>query len=246
LLRHLGRSALGHHALNLSLQVTGLVLPILVTALLSVRMNAYFYTAWMIANLASAGPTALTTVLYAVVAADKAVLVQKIRLTLKLSLWIGLLTGSVLMVGSSLILSFFGASYAQEAVWCLRLLGLGVFPLIIRTHYVAIYRIFNRVVSAAKVLALCAVFELVLAAIGARISGLTGLSLGWLIAICIEAVLMAGIVIRVASSGDFAGSHSSNYEIASSQMGGKGINDKQERSSFRFHIPDSPYSYGWS
>jgi O-antigen/teichoic acid export membrane protein len=161
----------------------------------------------MIANLASVGSSALTTVLYAVVAADKAALVQKIRLTLKLSLWVGLLSSGVLIVGSSLMLNFFGASYAQEAVWCLRLLGLGVFPLIIRTHYVAIYRIFNRVVNAAKVMALCAVFELVLAAIGARVAGLAGLSLGWLTAISIEAVLMAMPVFRVASSGHFEGSH---------------------------------------
>ena len=82
LLRNLGRTALSHHALNLSLQLTGLVLPLLVTALLTVRMNAYFYTAWMIANLASVGPVALTTVLYAVVAADKAAIVPKISLTL--------------------------------------------------------------------------------------------------------------------------------------------------------------------
>ena len=128
LLRRLGNLAIGHFALNFSLQVTGLVLPLLVTAMLSVRMNAYFYTAWMIANLASVGPIALTTVLYAVVAADKAALVQKIRVTLKLSLLIGLLAGSALFLGSRLILGFFGESDALEAFWCLRFLGLGVFP----------------------------------------------------------------------------------------------------------------------
>ena len=76
----------------------------------------------------------------------------------------------------------------------------------------------NRVASAAKVMALCALFELVLAAIGARMGGLTGLSLGWLVAICIEAVLMARQVFRVASLGDVISSRSSNIEIASSQI----------------------------
>ena len=45
LLRKLGSTALGHHALNLTLQAPSLVMPIIVTAILSARMNAYFYTA---------------------------------------------------------------------------------------------------------------------------------------------------------------------------------------------------------
>ena len=99
LLRKLGKSAIGHHALNLSLQITALVLPILVTAVLSVRMNAYFYSAWMLANLAFVGPVSLTMVLFAIVSADRAALVPKTRLTLKLSLWIGLLTAVILESG---------------------------------------------------------------------------------------------------------------------------------------------------
>lgn len=199
LLRNHGLSALRHHALNLALQVTGLMLPILVTALLSVRMNAYFYTAWMIANLAFVIPVALTTVLYAVVSADPTSLIQKTRLTLKLSFLVGLLAVGVLMAGSSLVLNFFGASYAQEAAWSLRLLSLSVFPVIIRTHYVAIYRILNRVSQTAKVMAICAIFELALAALGGKIGGLAGLCLGWTVAHYVEAAFMLRTVHRTTS-----------------------------------------------
>jgi O-antigen/teichoic acid export membrane protein len=97
------------------------------------------------------------------------------------------------------VLSFFGGSYAQEATWCLRFLALAVFPLIIRTHYVAISRIFKRVGRAAIIISICAVFELLLSASGARAGGLTGLSLGWLVAICLEALLMSVTVFRVAA-----------------------------------------------
>jgi O-antigen/teichoic acid export membrane protein len=118
---------------------------------------------------------------------------------LKLSILIGAGVSGVLMIGAEPVLNLFGASYAQEATWSLRYLGLGVFPLIIRNHYVAINRIYNRIERAAKIMALCAVFELTLATIGAMFGGLTGLTLGWLMASCIEAVLMAGTVFRVAS-----------------------------------------------
>jgi O-antigen/teichoic acid export membrane protein len=205
LLRKLGRLALGHHALNLALQVPGLVLPILVTSLLSVRMNAYFYTAWMVANLIYAGPTALATVLYAVVAADHALLKPKTRLTLKFSLLIGLIGSAFLMIGSEWILSFFGASYAKEAGWSLRILGLGIFPLIIRAHFVTIFRIFNRLVYAARIISLCALFELTLAVIGAKSGGLSGLTLGWVISIYIEAAFMAATVLRAVGKGDIEG-----------------------------------------
>src|SRR5699024_11067773 len=51
LLRKLGRAALGHHALNLALQVPGLTLPVLVTIVLSATANAHFYVAWMVVSL---------------------------------------------------------------------------------------------------------------------------------------------------------------------------------------------------
>jgi len=200
MLRKLGRAALGHHALNLALQVPGFALPVVVTALLSARMNAYFYAAWMIATFAFVGPVALTTVLYAVGAADPAALAHTVRLTLKLSFAVGLLASAALLVGADRVLGLFRAAYAEQAGWCLRLLGLGVLPLIIRNHYVAIGLIHGRVTRAALFMAAGGLLELTLAAIGARIGGLSGLSLGWVVAVSIEALFMARAVYSVAAS----------------------------------------------
>jgi O-antigen/teichoic acid export membrane protein len=198
ILRRLGRAALGHHALNLALQAPSLMLPVVVTALLSARMNAYFYAAWMIAYFIFAGSVALTTVLYAVGAAEPAALMHKIRATLKLSLMIGLLANGVLLLGANLVLSLFGHVYAEQAGWSLRLLGLAVFPLIVKNHYVAICRIRGRTTGVALFMAVGGLLELALVALGAKSGGLTGLSLGWLVAICVEAAFMAGTVYRLA------------------------------------------------
>ncbi len=194
IVRKLGRAALGHHALNLTLQAPSLVLPIVVTAVLSARMNAYFYAAWMIAYFLYAGSVALTTVLYAVGAAEPATLMYKIRATLKLSLVMGLLANVVLLIGANLVLSLFGRAYAEQAGWSLRMLGLAVFPLIIKNHYVAICRIQGRTVSTALYMAAGGLLELILAALGARMGSLSGLCLGWLTAICLEAAFMASAV----------------------------------------------------
>lgn len=198
LVRRLGPAALWHHALNLALQAPALVLPLIVTALLSARMNAYFYMAWMVANFAFVGPVALTTVLYAVGSADPEQLAEKMRLTIKLSFLIGLLACGTLLISAGLILALFGPAYAQAAAWSLRLLGLGVFPLIVKVHYVALSRVSGRIPRAAMWMGVAALFEIGLAAYGASLGGLTGLSVGWLVAVSIEALFLARPVFSAA------------------------------------------------
>jgi len=198
ILRKLGSAALGHHALNLSLQASGLMMPIIVTAVLSARMNAYFYTSWMIAGFSAVAPIALTTVLYAVGSSDPAMLAKKMKVTLLLSALAGVLASLAFLVGADLILGLFTAAYAEQASLSLRILGLAVFPLIIKNHFVTICRIHGRVVTTALWMAAGSLLELTLAAIGASLGGLAGLSLGWVAAMCIEALFMARTVFQVA------------------------------------------------
>lgn len=198
LLRGMGRTALGHHALNLTLQIPALTLPLIVTATLTTTMNAYFYTAWLIAGFVFAGPNALTTVLYAVAATDRAKLANRIRFTLILSGIIGIAANVVLIVGAGLVLRVFGRAYADHAANALRIVSLGVFPLTIKSTYVAICRIYGRVTDAAVRLIGGCCLELIMAAAGALIGGLSGLCAGWLVGILIEALLMARRVLKAA------------------------------------------------
>jgi len=198
LLRKLGSAALGHHALNLSLQASGLMMPIIVTAVLSARMNAYFYTSWMIAGFSAVAPVALTTVLYAVGSSDPMMLAKKMKVTLLLSALAGVLASLAFLIGADLILGLFKAVYAEQASLSLRILGLAVFPLIIKNHYVTICRIYGRVITTSLWMAAGSLLELTLAAIGASLSGLAGLSLGWVAAMCIEALFMIRTVYQVA------------------------------------------------
>jgi O-antigen/teichoic acid export membrane protein len=200
LLRKLGRTALAHHALNLTLQVPGLALPVLVTVELSATANAHFYVAWMVVSLLFVAPYALTTVLYAVSSAAPDVLAHKLRQTLALSYALGVLANLILLVGADIILGMFGGTYAEAAPG-LHILALGVIPLIIRYHYVVLSRIQGRAANAAMFQATGSGLELTLAAGGAALGGLIGLEIGWLIALCVEAIFMAPTVYRVAGAG---------------------------------------------
>jgi O-antigen/teichoic acid export membrane protein len=195
LLRKLGGAALQHHMLNMTLQAPVLMLPLLVTALLSATMNAWFYVSWMIVNFVFLVPNTLTIVLHAMNSAQQTTLAHKARVTLAVGLATSLLANCVLQVAAKQALSLFGASYAQQATWTLRVLLLAAFPLTIKYHYIAICRIQDRIKQAMLGMLPGGLLELSAAALGARLGGLTGLSAGWVVAIYIEALFMFRTVV---------------------------------------------------
>jgi len=151
-------------------------------------------------HLVFAIPYTLTTVLYAVGVADRGAFAQKMRLTLSLATTIGVVSNIILWLGADLIMGVFGPSYAAEAAWTLRIMGLGVFPLIVKDHYVAVQRIHNRIPTTAALVTLGSLLELGLAALGTQFSGLYGLSIGFVLALYLEGLYMARPVYLAASA----------------------------------------------
>ncbi|MDQ2715664.1 MAG: hypothetical protein M3Z08_12210, partial [Chloroflexota bacterium] len=190
LVRRLGRAALQHHLLNLTLQAPTLMLPVLVTILLSARMNAWFYVSWMIASFVFLIPNALTTVLHAMNAATPATLAHKARMTLGLAFGTSVLAICTLQFIAQQALSLFGSVYAVQAAGNLRILLLAAFPLIIRTHYISICRIQDRIAPAMLGMLPGTLLELLAAALGGYLGSLSGLSTGWVMAIYVESLFM--------------------------------------------------------
>ncbi|MGH2443291.1 MAG: lipopolysaccharide biosynthesis protein [Chloroflexota bacterium] len=199
LLRGLGRSALSHHALNQSLSIASLTLPLIVTAMLSTAANAYFYMAWMIAGIASLALSSVTYVLYAVGSAAPTSLARRTRSTLTMSLAIAVSATVALLIVGHIVLQIIGPAYAQHATASLRILIFASFPLIVRTHFVTLRRLAGKVFSTALIVSLGAGGEVAGAIIGAHLDGLTGLSAGWVLGMCVEGVAMSPVVWRVAS-----------------------------------------------
>jgi hypothetical protein len=189
-LRGAARAALAHHALNIAVQAPSLALPLLVTARLSATTNAHFYVAWMIASFLFVGTVALTTALLATRIDGPQGLAQKLRLTLTLSAAGGLCGVAVLWLGAPMLLGLFGSGYASGATSSLRILAVGVFPLLVKNHYVTLARLGSRPGEPTVPVALGGLLELVMAAAGAGVGGLPGLCLAWVGALFIEAAFM--------------------------------------------------------
>ena len=200
LLGKLKVAALQHHLLNLLLQAPPLILPVLVTAMLSARMNAWFYISWTMAAFVFFIPTALGTVLYAVGSAQPHVLAHKARMTVSLGIVVCLGVYAVLLPAAPQILALFGHAYEEQASGSLRILALATFPLIIKNHYITIHRIHGRIAHLLLPITTAGLLELALPALGADLDGLSGVSLGVIAALCIESLYMSPTVYRTVRS----------------------------------------------
>ena len=197
-LRRLGRTALAHNWLNLAITVPMTLIPVLVTVIVSPSANAAFYAAWTLSGFLKVVPTHLSTVLFAIAAADPQVIARKLRFTLRLSILIGLPGMALLGIGAHFVLSMFGPSYARAATLPLLLLVIGYLPTIPKMQYIAVCRASGRIPRAAAVMSAAAVIEVTAAAVGGTEGGLKGLSFALLGAYLIEGLVTTPPVIRAA------------------------------------------------
>lgn len=201
LLWKLGPVAFQHHILNWILGIPVMVAPMIITTMLSAKVNAWYYVAGSIGSITSVIPVALVLAGYTAGCAEPGELAHKLRLTLGLGFVSCVLTNLVLQLFARQTLALFGQSYAEHAVWSLRIFAVGAFPLVIKNHYIVLYRIWGRVAYAILPVTAGILLELGAIVLGARLDGLLGLSLGWIIAVYVEAACMFRTVYKASNLG---------------------------------------------
>jgi O-antigen/teichoic acid export membrane protein len=196
-LRGLGKAAMAHNWLNLAMTMPFYALPVLVTVIVSPSANAAFYIAAMLTTFLFIVPAHLSTVLFAVVAADPRVLARKLRFALRVSFIIGIPGMAALILGAHLALSLFGKGYTEATIpmW---LITLGYPAAVPKSLYIAVCRAAGRVPRAAVVLTACSSLEMAAAAVGGVAGGLYGLSLALLTVRYAEALVTTPPVLSAA------------------------------------------------
>jgi hypothetical protein len=196
-LRNLGRIAMAHNWLNLAMTMPFYLLPVLVTVVVSPSANAAFYMASMLTTFLFIVPAHLATVLFAVVAADPAVVARKLRFALRVSFLLGIPGMAVLILGAHPVLSLFGKGYpvATVPMW---LITAGYPAAVPKSLYIAVYRAAGKIPRAAAVLAACSSLEMAAAAAGGAADGLYGLSVALLAVRYAEALVTTPPVLRAA------------------------------------------------
>jgi O-antigen/teichoic acid export membrane protein len=197
-LRSLGRTAVAHSWLNLSISIPRSLMPVLVTVVVSPLANAAFYAAWTLTGFLYIVPMHLATVLFAVASADPQRIARKLRFSLGISVAVGIPGMLILGLGAHFALSLFGPSYARTATVPLWLLLIGYPPTIPKVHYIAVCRATGRIARAATVLTVAAAAEVAAAAAGGAAGGLDGLTVALVAVFILEGVVTAPPVIRAA------------------------------------------------
>jgi Na+-driven multidrug efflux pump len=129
-------------------------------------------------------------------------LAHKARVTIGIAFAASILTICVLQFAAEQVLGLFGGSYAAQASWCLRILLLALFPIVIHEHYFSICRIHSQIGQALLRMIPGALLEVIAAALGAHLMGLVGLCVGWVAANYIEAIFMFRTVYKTIWPGE--------------------------------------------
>lgn len=197
-LRDRWRTAMAHNTFNVSAQFSRLGLPIVATALVGAAEGGAFFVAWTLAGLAYIVPSHFSTALFALGAGRQHELPQQLRGSLRWSLLAGALGVPIMVVFAALLLRVFGAEYADAAAPTLRILGLAYVLMLIKYHYIAVTRVRGDLLRGSVVTGVAALLEVVLAAVGASLYGLNGLTLGFVIALALQSIPMTVTIVRAA------------------------------------------------
>lgn len=172
------RIGLPNYVLTLADRMPGLVIPLLVTEILSAETNAYWYAVWMTAWAAYVVPLSFGTALFAEVSHRPDDVARSTRHAVRSCLVVGGIVAVAVAAGAEPVLTLLGPSYAAEGSVPLRLMVVAVVPLTFVQAWFAVCRARRRLgeaVATGAVTGAAAVAATAAAAAG----GLTAMALAW-------------------------------------------------------------------
>lgn len=173
------RVGLPNWALTLTERAPGLLLPIVVTELLSPAANATWYAVWMMAWVIFIIPISVGLALFAQAAHHPDTLRAVVLHGIRYSLGIGIPAAGALALAAPFALSLLGPSYAEGGATPLRILVTAVVPLAVVQAYFSVCRARQRLAEAVRVGAVGGVASVAAAAAAGVASGLTGMAIAW-------------------------------------------------------------------
>ena len=190
------RLMLGHHSLNLSVQLPRVLILVLVAIIVGPAANAAFTAAILMTGFVNVIPVHLTTALFALAPGDEEALHREVSRTMRICLVVSLMSALFFIVFSHFMLGLFGKDY-QSATAAMIILGFTTYPVAIKAHFISIARVRGRIQQAAYLTMVGACFEVGLAAVGAALHGLRGTAAGYLLALILEVLMFGPTVFGV-------------------------------------------------
>lgn len=182
------RVGIPNWALTLTERAPGLVLPILVTELLSPAANATWYAVWMMAWVVFIIPISIGLAQFSEASHRPGSLRPVVAHGIRYSLAIGVPAAAGLALLAPHALSLLGESYGDQGSTPLRILVAGLIPLTFVQAYFSVCRARRKLTEAILTGALSGVGSVTVAAAAGMASGLTAMAVAW-----VAAQLVTGI-----------------------------------------------------
>jgi O-antigen/teichoic acid export membrane protein len=202
--RRLFRVGVPNHLLTLTERAPGLILPIIVTELLSKETNATWYVVWMMAWVVYIVPISVGIALFSELVHKPEAYKKAVRTGAQTALAFGATAAIGLALLASFILGLFGHAYAEDGVTPLRILVFAFLPLTCVQVYYATCRARGKLTEAIVAGTVTGAVAVGAAAIVAPNHGLTGMAIAWLstqIAAGLWAIARVRVLSREASRG---------------------------------------------
>jgi O-antigen/teichoic acid export membrane protein len=182
--KDLMRHGLPNYALTLTERAPGLLLPIIVTEVLTPADNATWYAVWMMAWVVYTIPISAGLSLFAEGSNRPAGLRKATGEAIRVALLVGLAASLVLGLFARPLLSLLGSTYGATGATPLRILLLAFVPLTLVQAYFATSRARRRLREAVVVGSVSAAVSVGVAAAAGAAWGLVGMAFGWLAVQC--------------------------------------------------------------
>ncbi|HEY5985871.1 MAG TPA: lipopolysaccharide biosynthesis protein, partial [Streptosporangiaceae bacterium] len=173
------KTGLANHTLTLTERVPGLVLPIVVTELLSPQANAYWYVIWMSAWVVFIVPASVGVALFAEGSHRPETMTGATTHALRTSLIFGGGGALALAIIANPVLDMLGPEYSQAGASPLRLLLLGVVPMAFVSAYYAKCRAQGRLGEAIATGTIGGLAAVLVTALAGVQHGLVGMAIAW-------------------------------------------------------------------
>lgn len=180
IIKKMFRFSSGNYLAHFFVIAPALILPLVITNLISPETTAYFYVALMIAGLLYIIPGAISSPLIAESSRNKNNLKKNVKKAFKFTfILLGLGVIIVLIAGKYLLL-LFGKEYSENGFRLLQILALSSIPAAVTILYVAIKNVQHRIKTVVLINFLMAISILVLS-YSLLNYGLIGIGIGWLL-----------------------------------------------------------------
>jgi O-antigen/teichoic acid export membrane protein len=196
LARELVNTGVPNWLLTLTERAPALILPILVTELLSPTTNAFWYAVWMMGWVVLIVPISIGQTLFAEVTQRPRAIASAVARAVRSSLALGVVAAIGLAILAEFALGLLGEAYAAAGALPLRVLVLAVVPFTLTQAYYAVCRARGALGEAVVMGTIVGVAALGITLAGGILGGLLGMAIGWL---CVHALAGLWAALRIRS-----------------------------------------------